>query len=619
MTVHADTPFRPLEFMPRDIALERRGDGTLLLSSRVPLGPVEPHLPALLARQATARPHSPWLVQRRGPDRQWQRLSYGDAAAQADAVTQALLDLDRPGRCVVVLSGNSLEHAVLQIAAMQARMPYVPITPAYSLLTQDLAKLQSLVDLLEPAVVFVQDARVFERALRGLSLPADACWLVAQNPPDDRAVRHWDDWVATPARADVARSVAAIRPDTVAKYLFTSGSTGLPKAATVTQQMLTTSLTMHLQVMQSPPGAPPMVLLDWMPWSHVASGNVMFGLVLAEGGEHWLDDGKPAPGLFDQTLRNLREVSPTHYGSVPLGYAMLAEALEADAALAQCFFRRVVRMMHAGARMPDSVFDRMQALAVRTVGVRIPFTSAFGSTETSAAVTVTHWCADNGAAIGLPHPGVTVKLVPVDEGRYEVRVRSAGVTPGYLKRPEATAAAFDDEGFFRMGDALQFADARQPEAGLVFSGRVTEEFKLQSGVFVRVGALRVEAIEAAGGLLTDVVVAGADQAYVALLAWPNLVACRAFTGQPQATAEELLRLPALRTALRERFAAYNREVQGNSRRIHRLLLLSEPPDMGAGEITDKGYVNQRRVLERRAAQAARLFADAPDAELITPE
>ncbi len=617
MNSPADTPFRELDFFPRAIDLQRRADGSLLMRSRVPLDPIDPHLPSLLARNAQTRPQSVWLAQRRGPERQWHQLSYGEAARQVNSVTQALLDRDRPGRAVVVLSSNSLEHAILQMAAMQARMPYVPITPAYSLLTQDLSKLQSLIDLLEPAVVFAQDARLFERALRGLVLPADATRVTVQFPPDDRLLTPWSQWAGTTAGADVAASVASITPDTVAKYLFTSGSTGLPKAAAVTQRMLMTSITMHRQVVHEAPGTPPTVLLDWMPWSHVASGNVMFGLVLADGGENWIDDGKPTPALFEQTLHNLREISPTHYGSVPLGYAMLAEALDADPALAEAFFRRLSRMTHAGARMPDSVFKRMQAVAVRTVGARIPFTSAFGSTETSAAVTVTHWCADNASVIGLPHPGVDVKLVPVDEGRYEIRVRSDCVTPGYLKQPQATAAAFDDEGFFRMGDALEFVDERDPAQGLVFSGRVTEEFKLQSGVFVRVGALRVDAIEAAAGLLTDAVVAGADQAYVGLLAWPNLSACRQLIGNPQATAEDVVRAPVLHLALRERFETHNRRAGGNSRQIHRLLLLCEPPDMGAGEITDKGYVNQRRVLERRALDAERLFAATPDGDVLT--
>jgi feruloyl-CoA synthase len=619
-------PFRDLPFLPRDVALTARADGSLLLASRIPIAAGEPHLPGLLRRHGQTQPDATWLVQRRGADRAWQRLTYGAASAQVDAVTQALLDLQRPGRCVAVLSGNGLEHGVLQLAAQQARMPHVPITPAYALLTQDLTKLQALVDRLQPAVVFVQDGAPFDRALRGLQLPDDACWLVAERPPSDGALQRplhaWADWVATHAMPAVDASVAAITPDTVAKYLFTSGSTGLPKAVTITQRMLTTSVAMHRQLVADPPGTPPTLLLDWMPWSHVASGNIMFGMVLAEGGEHWIDDGKPVPGLFAQTLHNLRDVSPTAYGSVPLGYTMLAEALEADPALAEAFFRRLTRMTHAGARMPDSVFDRMQALSVRATGHRLPFTSAFGSTETAAAVTATHWCAESAGLIGLPHPGVTLKLLPVGDpgdGRFEVRVKSPVVTPGYLKQPDATAAAFDDEGFFCMGDALQFVDPRRPEEGLAFSGRVTEEFKLQSGVFVRTGALRVDCIEAAQGLLTDVVVAGADQAFVALLAWPNLAACRLRAGTPDATVDDLVHAPWLREALRAALARHNAGAGGGSRRVHRLLLLAAPPDMGAGEITDKGYVNQRLVLQRRADQVARLFAEPPDADVITIE
>lgn len=616
MTVLTDVPFRDLPFMPRDIALQRRDDGTLLLSSRLPLGEVEPHLPELLRRHGRSRPDALWLSQRHGPQRQWRHLRYGEALRQVDAVTQALLDLDRPGRCVAVLSGNSIEHGVLELAAMQARMSYVPITPAYSLLTQDLSKLQGMVDLLQPAVVFAQDGRQFERALRGLQLPADALRVVVEPAADDLPAARWADWLAVRPGPAVAASVAAIRPETVAKYLFTSGSTGSPKAATITHGMLMTSIAMHRQVVLDAPGTPPSVLLDWMPWSHVASGNIMFGVALAEGGELWIDDGKPVPGLFDETLRNLREVSPTNFISVPLGYTMLAEAMEADPTLADAFFRRLRRTNYAGARLPDSVFDRIQAAAVRSIGARIPFVSAFGSTETAAAVTVTHWCADSAGVIGLPHPGVTVKLLPLTDQRYEIRVRSACVTPGYLNQPQATAEAFDEEGFFRMGDAVQFADPQQPEAGLVFSGRVTEEFKLQSGVFVRVGALRVDCIEAAQGLLNDVVVAGADQPFVALLAWPNLAACRARLGRPDASPANIVADPGLRETLRAAFEAHNRSAGGSSRQVHRLLLLAQPPDIGAGEITDKGYINQRLVLTRRAAEVARLFTQAPDPDVI---
>ncbi len=620
MDTHSHAPFRDLPFLQRDIELTARPDGSLLMRSRIPMAGGEPHLPGMLWRHAQATPQATWLAQRRGTERAWQCLRYGEAKAQVDAITQALLHLGRPDRCVAVLSGNSLEHGVLQLAAQQARMPHVPITPAYALMTQDLAKLQSLIDLLQPAVVFAQDGVQFQRVLHGLQLPADAAWLVAESVPAGAAAQRplhaWSDWVGTPVTAAVAASAAGISPDTVAKYLFTSGSTGLPKAVTITQRMLTGSVAMHRQLVADPPGTPPSVLLDWMPWSHVASGNILFGLVLAEGGELWIDDGKPVPGLFAQTLRNLREVSPTFYGSVPLGYTLLAEALEADPTLAACFFRRLTRMLHAGARMPEPVFQRMQAVAARTTGWRLPFTTAFGSTETAAAVTVTHWCTESAELIGLPHPGVTLKLMPLGDGRHEVRVRSPLVTPGYLHQPAATAAAFDDEGYFAMGDALEFVDPRQPERGLTFSGRVTEEFKLQSGVFVRTGALRVECIEAAEGLLTDIVVAGADQPFVALLAWPNLAACRLKAGTPAATAADIVQAPWLHEALRNALGRHNAAAGGSSRRVRRLLLLAEPPDMGAGEITDKGYVNQRQVLQRRAPLVARLFTDPPGADVI---
>jgi len=620
----ADTrgvPFRPHPFIARDVELQARADGVLLLRSRLPLNADLPHLPALLAQQAAATPDRTWLAQRRGPGRHWQHLRYGEAKRQVDAVTQVLLGLQRCGRCVMVLSGNSLEHAVLQLAAMQAGMPYAPVTPAYSLLTTNLATLQAMADVLKPAVVFAQNGRQFERALRGLRLPDDAQRVCVDDPLAEpvahQPLHRWADWLATAPTGEVAASTAAIEPKAVAKYLFTSGSTGQAKAVTITHEMLSLGAALHEQMEILSSDDPPREMLDWLPWSHVAGGSILFAMTLAEGGTAWLDEGKPVPGLFDETLRNLREVSPTQFGSVPIGFTMLVEALEQDASLASCFFRRLQRVSYAGAKMPDSIFKRMQALAVQATGMRIPFTSAFGSTETSASVTMSHWATESAGCIGLPHPGVLLKLLPLGEGRFELRVRSPANTPGYLDRPDATAAAFDDEGFFIMGDAVQFADPNDVNEGLVFAGRVSEEFKLQSGIFVRVGALRVEAIESAGGLLTDVVIAGADQPCLALLAWPNLNACRQRAGTPDASAADLVRAPWLRDAVRQAFSAHNAQEGGSSRRIHRVLLLAEPADMGQGEITDKGYINQRRVLERRASDVARLFTDIPDADVIT--
>jgi feruloyl-CoA synthase len=615
MVQRPSAPYRPLPFLERDLHVTRQADGSLVLRSRVPLGEAAPHIPALLEHSAGEHTQRTWIAQRRGPQRAWQALSYGDGKRLADAATQALLDLDQTGRSVMVLSGNSLEHGILQVAAMQARMPHVAITPAYSLLATDLGKLQAMANLIEPAVLFVQNGRQFERALTQLRLPAACTIVCVDEPVDGVPMQRWADWEAMQPTGQVAASIAAITPDTVAKYLFTSGSTGTPKAVTLTQRSLTTAVTMHSQMVRYPADAPRHVVLSWMPWSHVAAGLAIFCNTIADGSTLYLDEGKPVPGAFDETLRNLREVPVTHFTSVPVGYTMLADALEADETLAKQFFSHLQRLGYSGAKLPDSVADRLQALAVAHTGYRVPFISAYGSTETAASVTMLHWCSDAGG-IGLPHPGVEVKLLPLDEDRYEIRARSAAVTIGYLRAPELTAQAFDEEGFFRLGDAVRFVDAQRPEEGLAFAGRVAEEFKLLSGVFVRVGALRVEAIEAAGGLLSDVVVAGSDQPFVGVLAWPSLAACRDRGGNADATIEDLAGSAWLREQLRAAFAAHNRAHPASSMQIRRVLLLQESPSLAAGEITDKGYVNQRAVLQLRADCVARLYAAPSDPGVI---
>ena len=612
----SQVPFRAHPFVDRHIKMERRGDGMLLLDSAVPFEPNDETWPETLARQAQIKPGASWLAQRRGPDRAWKHLSFGQGKSQVDAITQALLALRQVGRPVMVLSGNSLEHAVISLAAMQAGMSYAPITPAYSLLTPTLETLQGMVDMLNPAVLFVQDGTRFKRVIHELRVAPDARFVCVDDVPDHPMVMAWHVWLQTQVTPDVDAALEALLPDTVAKYLFTSGSTGQPKAVVITHRMLSNGLAMHRSVVQPTYRNQPLRVLAWLPWSHVAGGSIQFGMVLASGGTMWLDDGKPVPGQFDETVSNLREISPTEFSSVPLGFSMLVDALEQDSALARSFFRDLRFVAYAGAKLPEAIYERMQVVAVRAMERRIPFISGFGSTETSASVTISHWCTESAGCIGLPHPGVTLKLVPLDADRYEIRVRSDVVTPGYLNRPDATSEAFDDEGFFLMGDAVQFIDPADPREGLVFAGRVTEEFKLQSGIFVRVGSLRAEVIDAAHGLFSDVVVAGADQPYIALLAWPNLAVCRARAGVPQATAAELATSEWMRTAVEDVMRPHNAAGGGSSRRIHRVLVLGDMPDMGAGEITDKGYVNQRRVLARRAQDVARLFAEVADEGVI---
>lgn len=609
-----DAPFRPLPFMARSHTIERRPDGVLIVGCPVPLKRLEPHIPALLHRNAQQRPSHPWLVQRRGAARAWHQLTYGDALSQVNAVSQFLLALGRPGATVMVLSGNSLEHGVLELAAMQARMPYAPITPAYALMAHDHTKLRAMVDLLEPAVVFVQNATQFQAAIRTLDERVQV--ICVDEPIEHPRLACWAEVVRTPVTQALAESIARIDHRTVAKYQFTSGSTGIPKAVIVTQGMLCTAMAMTSQMVEWGDEAPETVLLDWLPWSHVAGGHAVFNGVLEDGGTLYIDDGRPTPQEFARTIENLRDVSPVRFSGMPVAYAMLVEALERDDGLGASFFRNLRRLTYSGARLPDAVHAGLQRLAVRHTGCRIPVVSAYGSTETSAAVTYVYWATERTGLIGLPHPGVEVKLIPLEDGsRYEIRVRSQAVTPGYLKQADLTAASFDEEGFIRMGDAASFVDPLRPEEGLAFAGRVAEEFKLQSGVFVRVSTLRILCVDAASPLLQDVVITGADQAFVGALAWLNLPACRAFVQDAAASFGDLARHPALRAEIAARFAAHNERHPGSSMRIRRVRLLEAPASIERGETNDKGYINQRQVLANRQDDARAIY-DGSDAALL---
>lgn len=605
VTAPTDVPFKDIPLLERDISWEHRADGTILVRHNRPLTDVPEHVPALLRRNAALVPERTWLAERRGPEGAWQELTYGAAAAAVDAVTQALLDLGVDGP-VMVLSGNSLEHAQLQIAAMQARLPVVPVTAAYSLAVSEFSRLRSMVDLIEPAVIFVQDADAFGRALDAV---AGDRWVIAVDGTraGDRVLR-WADLAATTVTPDVEASIAAITPDTVAKYLFTSGSTGTPKAVTVTQRMLGTLIASNHTLIATEKLTDHPQYIEWLPWSHVAGGNAVFCKVLMSGATLYLDGGRPTPDAFGETLRNLREISPTSFSSMPVGYAMMVDAFDDDPDLAATFFKNLISVTYSGARLPDDIYHRFQRHAIAHTGRRVPFLSGFGSTETSPACAFVYWPAERPGLIGLPQPGVELKLVPLDEGRYDVRVRSDSVTPGYYKQPELTAAAFDEEGFYRMGDAASFADPERPDEGLVFAGRVAEEFKLTTGVFVRVTSLRVAALTAAAPYLQEVVVAGADEPYVALLAWPNDHA-RAELGAGPDT--DLRTFEPLRDRLRAAFATYNADHPASSMRIRRILLMDEPFSQEHGEINDKRYVNQRRVLDRRRDAVQALYADEP--------
>src|SRR5580692_8232653 len=615
-TVLTKPAFRKNKWLERDIAVERRADGVIILKSRIPLKPYEKHIPASLAKWAAEQPNRIWLAQRAGADRQWRKLSYGEAKRTVDAVTQGILDLGlEPGRPIAILSGNSIEHALMTQASMQARFPAAPVSPAYSLMSQDHVKLKYLFDLIKPALVMVQDGPAFEKALKALDLDGVTVVHVAR-PCDGIKSIAFADLAATPATSDVEDSIARIMPATIGKLLFTSGSTGMPKAVINTQQMMCANAAMMMQTRPRDAEGPRPIVLDWMPWNHTMGGNASFNPVLVDGGTLYIDEGRPIPGQFEESLRNLREVSPTYYANVPAGYAALAAAMEKDDALCRSFFKNLVLMAYGGARLPDDLYERMQVLAVKTTGERIVFYTGWGSTETAPTSTGTYWDTERVGLIGLPFPGVELKMVPCG-AKYELRLRGINVTPGYFGQPELTTKMFDEEGFYCIGDAGVFVDPDDPVAGIIFAGRVVEDFKLTTGTFVHVGSLRTDAIAAATPVIQDALVAGQDRPFVGLLAWPNLHACRQIVGNPDASYEDVVKHPEILARLKQGLQAHNKSTEGaSSMRIARAMLMTEPASIDGNELTDKGYINQRAGLERRVALVEKLYADPPGDDVI---
>ena len=611
-------PFRKLDWLPREIDVERRADGVVVIKSRFPLQAYAPHIPALLRHWSTERPDHVWLAQRRGAQREWERLTYGQAMTRVDALTQALIDTGlSAAQPVAILSGNSIEHALMTQAAMQAGVPAAPVSPAYSLISQDHKKLRYIFGLIQPGMVMVQDGPTFQKALDALDLKGLVVVHVERPAVLPAGVRQisFAELLATPITSAVAERVATIGPESVGKLLFTSGSTGMPKGVINTQRMMCANVRMAQQ--SRPRGAddPIPVVLDWLPWNHTMGGNASFHGVLAEGGTFHLDDGRPLPGQFDESLRNLREISPTYYANVPAGYAALATALEGDDDLARSFFAQLSLLAYGGATLPDDLYARMQDLAVRWTGHRIVFTTGWGCTETAPTATSTYWETERVGLIGLPYPGVELKMVPAGP-KFELRIKGEIVTPGYYNQPDLTRAAFDEEGFYKIGDAGVFVNPEDPTQGLVFAGRVVEDFKLSTGTFVHVGSLRVAAITAGSPAIQDALVAGQDRAFIGLLAWLNVPACRVLTGRPEAAVEELVADPKVIETVRKGLHAHNAQHPGSSHRIARALLMTEPPSIDGNELTDKGYINQRAALERRADLVARLYAEEPDPAVI---
>jgi feruloyl-CoA synthase len=493
-------------------------------------------------------------------------------------------------------------------------VPFCPVSPAYSLISTDYVRLAHIVRKIRPALVYVDSREPFGPALEALDLQGSEL-VCSSGLTGSAAGTPFSSLLATAPSLDVVGRAAAISSADIAKILFTSGSTGQPKGVVNTHGMLAANQQMLRQCWPFLAHSPP-VLLDWLPWHHTFGGNHNFNMVLRNGGTLFVDHGRPTAALIERTVENLRDVSPNLYFSVPAGYSMLLPYLEKDEALARHFLRDLRLFFSAAAALSQDIWDRLARLALAHLGRRLPIVAGWGSTETAPLATAVHFPVQRADVIGLPVPGVEVKLAPMG-AKFELRVRGPNVTPGYHQAPDLTREAFDDEGFYRTGDAGKLLDPEVPEKGLVFDGRLAENFKLATGTWVHAGVLRTAVLAACAPVLQDLVICGEERAEVGILAWPNVSACRDLLGGTAPTEPAaLVRAPQVVEAVLRGVRAHNRDHAGASMRIGRVRLLAEPPSMDADDITDKGYVNARAVRERRAELVDELFVARPGSDVI---
>ena len=588
-------------------------DGTLLLRSADELGDYPVTVLHSLRRWAQSDPDHP-LVAERGPDGAWRTVGYGEAVAATDAIGQALLERGLgPARPLLILSGNGVNHLLMTLGAMAAGVPVAPVSVAYSLQSKDHARIRAIAEMITPGAVYADDAAAFGAALDAAAAAGGAGQVVG--PGTRQGATPLAELLATVPGEAVRGAFGTLTPGVIAKILFTSGSTGAPKGVLNTHRMLSSNQQMIRQAWPFLAGERP-VIVDWLPWSHTFGGNHNVNMMIVNGGTIYVDGGRPVPGLFAQTVANLTDVPPTIYFNVPAGYAQLVPALEGDPEFATRFFSRLRLLFNAAAALPAALRTRLEALAVKYAGDReIPVTGSWGATETAPAVTSANFPFSDARCIGAPLPGAVVKLAPVEDA-YEIRVQGPNVTPGYYARPDLTADAFDADGFYRTGDSVAFAVPGDPDAGLVFRGRIAEDFKLETGTFVRVGTVRTTLLSSLPAL-SDAVLAGENLPYVSALAWLNPAeAARLLGRDPDPADGDLVADPELLRLLAAGLARHN-DAHGSSARVERLLVMARPASLDAGEITDKGYVNQRRVLAQRTALVDLLYTDPAPPGVLT--
>jgi feruloyl-CoA synthase len=611
----ANAPLRAISFGDPEVSVERKADGTIYLRSKKALGEYPVRLTDRLHHWANLARDRVFMAEREG-GRGWRQITYEELLVSSRHIASALLarglSAERP---VVILSGNSIDHALLAFGALYAGIPFCPVSPAYSLVSRDYGKLAYLMKLLTPGLVFVDDADKFADAL-SVNVPAATEIAAAYGTVPGREVTLLADLMATPLDPGLDAAHEKIGPDTIAKFLLTSGSTGNPKAVINTQRMICANQVMIRETLAFLKDEPP-VIVDWLPWNHTFGGNHNIGLTLFNGGSMYLDQGKPMPGGIEETVRNLREISPTVYFNVPKGYESLLPYLRDDSALRAKFFGRLHAMFFSGAALSPFIWNSLDELSVQETGTRVPMLTGLGATETAPFFMSVNPATSRSGHVGLPVPGNDAKLVP-NNGKLEVRAKGPNVTPGYWRQPEMTAASFDDEGFYKLGDALKPADPDDFDLGFDFDGRIAEDFKLASGTWVSVGPLRARFIAACAPLVRDVVIAGINRDEVSALVVLDLDGCRLINAtlpfdDIAATAAD----PLVRDAFRERFVRFLSTATGSSMRITRAILLDAPLSIDRGEVTDKGSINQRAVLEQRKSLIEELYSPASPAHVIT--
>lgn len=596
-------------------SIEAGAQGCLLMRSPDVLAPYPARLTERLVKWAAESPDRTFVAKRDASGR-WRSISYSEALRDARRIGQALLDrglsAERP---LLILSENDLEHAMLALAAQHVGIPYAPISPAYSLISQDHERLRFIVGLLTPGLVFASSGQRYEKAIHA-AIPSGTELVVTQAPPAGRACSTFGELVSAADTGRVDAAHAAVGPDTIAKFLFTSGSTQQPKAVINTHRMLCSNQQMLVQCMPFMAEEPP-VLVDWLPWNHTFGGNHNFGLALYNGGTLYIDDGKPIPQMIGETLRNLREIAPTLYFNVPRGFEEIAAALRADAGLRKNFFSRVQVLFYAAAGLSQPVWDSLHQLAEETCGERILMITGLGMTETAPFAICAHWEAGRSGVIGVPAPGMELKLVPSGD-KMEVRYRGPNVTPGFWRQNDIWRASVDQDGFYCSGDAVRFIDSGDPGQGLMFDGRIAEDFKLATGTWVSVGPLRARVIAACAPYVQDVVVTGLDRDEVGILIFPHVDSCRKLCAAPRAdaTQADIARDPAVRAYFAQMIGELDAHSTGSASRITRAMLLEHPPSIDIGEVTDKGSINQRAVLKARSGLVEVLYAQQPATEVI---